>query len=284
MTNNFTKMINNYDYEDFKSDLSAGLSVGAIALPQNMAYALIIGINPIYGLYTSIVSMVMATFFGISNYMIVGPTNIMAVALASSLNQFETGNNLQLVFLLTFLVGVIQLILVSLKLGKLVNYISHPVIVGLTTGVALQILIGQLNDFLGMTVNNGYNIIDTLYEILSNLDQINYYSLFVGILTLSIIIILKNINPKLPSYLISIVIPLLTVYIFDISDSLELVKQFSASLPDFNPPPILNLSLIKNLLSSALSIAILGFIQVISIVKSLEEKTREEVDLSREFI
>ena len=284
MIKNFTKMMKNYNLKDFKYDLASGISVGAVALPQSMAYALIIGINPIYGLYTSIISMVLATFFGISSYLVVGPTNMMAIAIASSLGQYQTGNYLELVFLLTFLVGVIQLILGLLKLGNLVNYVSHPVIVGLTTGVALIIGVGQLNNFLGMAVSDGSNLIITLYRVISHLGNVNYYALMMGVLTIIIILVTDKINSRLPSYLIAVIISIFMVYIFNLSDHLEVVNEFTVSLPDFNMPFIGNFSIIKDLLSSALSIAILGFIQVVSIVKSLEDRTKEEVELNQEFI
>ena len=134
---NFINMMKDYKLQFLKKDFLAGLSVAAIALPQNMAYALIVGVNPIYGIYTSIVSMILATWFGVSSYMIVGPTNMMAMAIASSLNFVDAGNYLSVLFLLTLLVGIFQLVFGMLKLGNLVNYVSHPVIIGLSTGAAL---------------------------------------------------------------------------------------------------------------------------------------------------
>ncbi|HKL76303.1 MAG TPA: SulP family inorganic anion transporter, partial [Halanaerobiales bacterium] len=93
----FSNLINdfkNYELNKFKKDLIAGLTVGAVALPQNMAYALIIGINPVYGIYTSIVSMIVSSIFGISDYLVVGPTNVMAIAISSTLSQYNGENYL----------------------------------------------------------------------------------------------------------------------------------------------------------------------------------------------
>ena len=142
-----------------------------------MAYALIIGINPIYGLITSIISMVLGTVFGVSNYLIVGPTNIMAIAIASSLSTIQGGNYLSLVFVLTFLIGLCQLLLGIFKLGNLVNYISHPVIVGLTTGVVLIICLGQIDDFLGLNMDSSFNLFTGFFQIVKNYSPINTYSL-----------------------------------------------------------------------------------------------------------
>ncbi|MFW6266256.1 MAG: SulP family inorganic anion transporter [Halanaerobiales bacterium] len=283
MINNFLGMIQNYRTVDLRKDIIAGLSVGAVALPQNMAYALIIGINPVYGIYTSIVSMIIAAFTGVSSYLIVGPTNVMAIAISSTLSSYKGENYLTYIFLLTFMIGIIQLLLSFLKLGNLVNFISHPVIVGLTTGVALIIGVGQLSNFMGLEVNNGEIFFTTLYKVISNLHQLNFYSFFIGILTLSIIIGLNYYKPKLPSYLIAIAFSMFLVFIFGLEDNMEVVSRFSSSLPQFNWIK-LDFAAIRDLFSSALSLAILGFIQVVSIVKALEDRTGEEIELNEEFM
>src|SRR6056297_1862970 len=117
-------MMKDYKLKFLQADFKAGLSIATLSLPQNMAYALIAGVNPVYGLYTSIVSKIIATVVGVSNHMIVGPTNLMAMAIASNLNFIQQGNYLEAVLVLTFLVGVFQLLLGIFKLGNLVNYIS----------------------------------------------------------------------------------------------------------------------------------------------------------------
>lgn len=283
MFQNFIKMTKGYGLTDLRDDLLAGLSVATIALPQNMAYALIVGIDPVYGLYTSIVSMVVATFVGVSNYMVVGPANMIALAIASSLASIEGVNYLQGVLLLTLLVGLIQIILGVLKLGDLVKYVSHSVIVGLTTGVALMIGIGQLGSFLGIAVESSTNIFITVYRLVINFDQLNYYALAIGSLAMIIIIISKQIDSRLPSYLLAVVVSMLITYFFNLDQELKVINQFSSSLPSFSLVKF-DLTLIRQLFISALSIAILGFIQVVSIVKSLEKETGQEVDLNREFI
>ncbi|MCK8817923.1 SulP family inorganic anion transporter [Natroniella sulfidigena] len=283
MFTSFFKMIKNYNFKVFKDDLSAGLSVASVALPQSMAYALIAGVNPIYGLYTSIVAMITATFVGVSNYMIAGPTNMMSLAIASNLTSLEEVSYLEGVLLLTFLVGVIQVLLGMLRLGDLVTYVSHPVITGLTFGVALIIGIGQLDNLLGLEIEMGANIFSTFYNIIINLEQTNLYSFLIGALTIAIIAIIKKSNLGLPSYLVGVIISICIVYIFNLRESLAVVGNFTASLPEFRPIK-LNFNLVQQLFSSALSIAILGFIQVISIVKSLEKKSEQQVKLNQEFI
>src|SRR6056297_2409182 len=149
---NILKTLKQYDKKNLKLDLSSGLSVAALSIPQNMAYALVAGINPIFGLYTSIISQIISTFTSRSNYIIVGPTNLMAMAIASNLTNVQEGSYIEYVILLTFLVGIFQIIAGLLKLGRLVRYVSHPVIVGLTTGAALLIGVSQLENFTGINV------------------------------------------------------------------------------------------------------------------------------------
>ena len=282
MSDGSVQIIENYEIDNLKYDLSAGFSVAAIALPQNMAYALIAGVAPIYGLYTSIVSMIVAVFVGRSSYMVVGPTNVMALAIASSLNFLGQENYLVGLFLLTLMVGVFQFLLGSLKLGKLVNYVPHSVTMGLVTGIALIIGIGQLNKLLGTGIENGDNIFYTLSNIAVNLNNINYYSLFIGLLTIIIIIGIQRYNNKLPSYLIAIMISMGLVYFFNLGEKLTVVESFSAGLPSFKLYNI-NLKILQKLIFPAFSTAFLGFIQVLSIIDILEEKSGEELELSKEF-
>ncbi|MFW5985748.1 MAG: SulP family inorganic anion transporter, partial [Halanaerobiales bacterium] len=270
LIDNLLHTIKNYRKAYLKDDLLAGLTVTTIALPQNMAYALIAGVDPIYGLYTSIVSMIAATFFGVSSYMIVGPTNIIALAIASSLGFLEGPEYLQGMFLLTLLVGVFQILLGVLKLGDLVNYVSHPVIVGLTTGVAILIAVGQLGNLMGLQDVNGNNAIMTLYGLGSELGNVNYYSLAVGLLTIGLIYFIKRYRPTLPAYLISLIVVVIVVYIFNFNTRVEMVRGFTSSLPAFRVP-VINFTRVQNLMTSALSIALIGFIQVLSIVKSFEK-------------
>ncbi|MGM0420312.1 MAG: SulP family inorganic anion transporter [Bacillota bacterium] len=268
---------------DIKNDISAGLSVAAIALPQNMAYALIVGVDPVYGLYTSIVSMVVATFVGVSNYMIVGPTNMMAVAIASGLAGFSGDNYLEAVLLLTFLVGVFQVGLSLLKLGVLINFISRSVVVGLTTGVAIIILVGQLGNFFGISYSGGSNVFTNLYYFMQNLNEINVCAAFIGIVVVISFVFLHRFNPGLPNYLLVMAFAIGLVYLFNWKDQVDVVRSFPGGLPNFTPHGF-DFAFFTRHWSTALSVAILGFIQAFSVVKSLEIKSGQEVEINRVFL
>ncbi len=266
---------------EVRDDLLAGFSVAALALPQNMAYALIAGLDPIYGLYTSIVAMVVGAIIGPSRYLIVGPTNMMALAIASSLGGVEI-NYFQAVLLFTFMVGVFQLMLVVLRLGELVNYVSRSVINGLTSGVALLIIVGQLGSFTGVEHPSGFNIVMDLYYFAGSLEEINIYALLIGVLTLAIIISKRILPFSFPGYLVSMAAAVVITILLGWQEQVEVVEHFPGGLPAFtpvNPDP----GFMFNYFPAALSVAVLGFIHALGPLKSMETHTGEEVDFNRAF-
>ena len=283
MFQHLTKTFKNYKIKYIKDDLTAGLSVASISLPQAMAFSLIVGINPIFGVYTHIIATICASFLTISNYIIIGPTNLIAVAIASNLKLISPENYLQSVFMLTLMVGIIQLVFGFLRIGNLVNFISHGVVIGLTTGVAFIIAAGQIENILGVSPENDYNAITTVYSVLEKLNNANLYAVFLGVGTIILLIVLNNLKINIPSYLIAIIVGIFSVKFFDLKTQVEIIGDFSASFP--RPYMIdFNLSTMQKLLSSVFSIAILSFIQILSIIKVMEEKSDDSIDVNREFV
>ncbi|MCF8001339.1 MAG: SulP family inorganic anion transporter [Halanaerobiales bacterium] len=270
---------NNY----FKSDIYSGLSVATLCIPQNMAYALIAGLNPMYGLYASIISQIISTITGKSSYIIVGPTNLMAMAIASNLNYVQDDKYLEMVILLTFLVGVFQILAGVFKLGKLVKYVSHPVIVGLTAGAAILIGIGQIKNFLGVSIGRTYNVFIEIYQLFLKVGSINYLSLLLGIITIISILIVKKSKYDIPAYLLGIVFTTLIVILFNFENSINTVgrlnlSEFALNIPGLNSKSIINLS------SKALAVAIVGLIQTLAVVKSISNRAKEELNINKEFV
>jgi len=280
--NDLKKSLTTYNLSYLKHDIKSSFTLATVAVPQNMAYALIAGVNPIYGIYASIISMISASVLGISNFMILGPTNIIAIAIASNLAFLKNGNYLEAVLLLTFLVGILQIIFSLLKVGKLVNYISHSVIVGLTTGLAVLIGTGQITSMLGIHTGSGTTLLSKIKSIISNLSNINYYSLIVGLITIGLIILFTKVFRAVPSFLTSIILVSAGVYILDLDNLLNVVRVEQSGIPKFH---IFNFDfgLIKDMFTAAVSITILSFIQPVSIIKSLEDSRGQKVDFNREF-
>lgn len=281
--NNIIDTVKNYKSSYFQKDIFAGLSIAALSIPQNMAYALVVGINPVYGLYTSIISKIISTFTGRSNYIIVGPTNLMALAIASNLSYVQDDKYLSTVILLTFLVGIFQVIAGIFKLGKLVRYVSHPVIIGLTTGAAIIIGVGQLKNLIGINIDRTYNIFIELYILAVNFPSIDTFSLLLGIVTILTILIIEKSKYRMPSYLLGILVVTFIVMLLGFNDTIATVGSldlsgFSFNIPDLQPRRIINIS------SKALAVAIVGLIQALAVVKSMSIRADEDIDIDNEFI
>jgi SulP family sulfate permease len=265
----------------YSDDMVSGLTTATIALPQNMAYALILGINPIYGIYASIFSMLTASIFNLSSYVIVGPTNMMAVALYSSLNNFQGENYLQVIFLTTFLIGLFQFLLVSFNLSELIKYVSHPVVVALSHGAAVLILFSQIEDFTGVSVN-GSNVLTKGWQFILNFSQVNYTNLAVGVVTLILIYTIPLLKKKLPEYLLTVVIMTVLTTLTGVNNSIPLVGEIPKKIIDFNLITF-DWYLIGQLYTKAFSIALLGLIQTMAVLQALSLKTEETPDFNREF-
>jgi SulP family sulfate permease len=268
-------------FKKYKNDMISGLTTATIALPQNMAYALILGINPIYGIYASIFSMLTASIFNLSSYVIVGPTNMMAVALFSSLSNFQGENYLEIIFLTTFLIGLFQFLLVSFNLSELIKYVSHPVVVALSHGAAVLILFSQIENFTGVSVS-GSNVITKGWQFIKNFEQINYINLGVGLLTLILIYLIPRLKQELPEYLLTVTIMTIFTAASGLNSSISLVGEIPKRIIDFN---LINFDwhLVGQLYSKAFSIALLGLIQTMAVLQAISLKTYEEPDFDREF-
>ena len=257
-----------------------------VAIPQSMAYAIIANVNPVYGLYTAIVSAIFSSLFGSSDHLIGGPTNAISLLIASSMKNF-TGRNdfIEMLFLLTFMVGALQFIFGVMKLGKVINYVSHAVIVGFTAGAGVIIALGQLNQLLGISFGKGYmSLMTKLYFVFSNLSKTNLYSLGLGILTIAVILICKKINKNIPGALLSIILSIILVMIFSMDKyGVKLAGDIPRQLPPFNMINF-NMESIGQLFSGAFAIAVIGLVEAISIAKSIASTSHQKIDANQEFI
>jgi len=279
--------IRNYKKEYFIKDLIAALTGAVVAIPQCMAYALIAGINPVYGLYTAIVSSIFGSAFGSSKHLVTGPTNSSALLVASVMASYMgNGNAYQILFLLTFLVGSLKMLFGVLKFGKLINYVSHTVILGFTTGAGVLIALGQLNTLLSIPIKNAAQMPTTekLYYVLTHLSQTNYYALGLGLMTAAIIIICKKVNKNIPGALIGIIIPIIFIILFSLEkQGVKLTGDIPTSLPPFTMVQF-NFGTMSALFSGALSLAIIGCVEAISSAKAISSLSRQKIDANQEFI
>ena len=185
--------------ESVRADMLAGLTGAAIVLPQGVAFAAIAGMPPEYGLYTSMVPAIIAALFGSSHHLVSGPTTAASIIMFSSLSVMAVPGSAEYITLaitLAFMVGISQLAMGVVKLGSLVNFISHSVIVGFTAGAACLIASKQAQSFLGLDIPDQAHLIDTLEFLWMNLEKIHPLVMLVAIITLLTGVIAQRANDQ----------------------------------------------------------------------------------------
>jgi len=280
------KKIRQYFGLKFQADLYAGLTVGMIAIPQAMAYAAVVGINPIYGLFTAIIPTIIGSLFGSFPFLITGPTNPTALVTASVLLSFQSRPDyLEYVIALAVIAGIMKLIFGLLKLGVLSKYISNSVLVGFLSGVGILIISTQAGKLLGFKLPSQGNLFEVFSSFWESIININIYAAIVGGLSIAVMLIIRKVNRKWPAALITIAFATLFVYItgWANGESIDLVD-----LPDrlgmgFHLPQI-SFSELGPLLFSGIAVTLLGFMESISVTKSMSQITGSPINPSREMI
>ena len=240
----------------FSKDIIAGLTAAVAAIPDGMATASLAGVNPTYGLYNLMVGTPIAAIFTSSVYMAVINASAMALVANEALVNYTGEEQVEAIVTLTLLVGLFMLTLGLLKLGWLTRFISNSVMRGFLTGIAFVIIIGQLADFTGYTVQ-GANYPAKLLDLLRNVDQINPATLGIGVLTIVLILVLDRTPLKSFSMLIALIIGAALVKLMSL-DSVALVGEIPEGLPT---PMLPKLTLVPDLLLSAIAIGIIGLVQ-----------------------
>ncbi|WP_438976596.1 SulP family inorganic anion transporter [Polaribacter sp.] len=268
----------NYNKSLFKGDLVAGITVGIILIPQGIAYALIAGLPPIYGLYCALMPQVMYAIFGSSRQVAIGPVAMDSLIVATGVSTLALAGSesyIAIAILLALMVGVIQFILGIFSLGFIVNFLSKPVITGFTSAVALIIGVNQFRNLLGVDFIQSDQIQYLLMDIWLQISTFNFHTTAIGLVSVFIIIFFRKINKKIPNALIVVVLGILIMKYFgkNLSD-VAVVKDIPSGLPSFSFP-VFDLDQIKELLPIALTLVMVGYLETISIGKSLEAKQDE---------
>ncbi|NMY67755.1 SulP family inorganic anion transporter [Pseudomonas idahonensis] len=266
-------------------DLLVGLSGAILALPQSIAYALIAGLPPEYGLYAAIVPVLIACLWGSSWHLICGPTAAISIVLYASVSPLAvpaSEDYITLILLLTLLAGIFQWLLGLLRFGALVNFVSHSVVLGFTLGAAVVIALGQLPNLLGLELPNQATALNSLTSLLEHLDAVDQPSLLLGLGTLIVGLGLKLLAPRWPSLLLSLVLSALVVWLLPgVFGHVKLVSAFVGRLPPLSPLP-LDLDLVLRLLPSAVAVGMLGLVTSLSIARSLSARSEQLLDANQE--
>ena len=273
--------------DSIKADLLAGLTGAVIVLPQGVAFAMIAGLPPEYGLYTAMVTPIIAALFGSSRHLISGPTTAISIVVFSVIsNHAEPGSAefISLVLTLTFLAGVYQLAFGLARLGTLVNFVSHSVVVAFTAGAAILIMTSQLKHVLGVHIPKGESFFQTWIEIFNGLGDINYYILAVALSTLISALLCKRFFPRLPYMLLAMIFgSLVSLFLGPEAHGIHLVGEMPANLPPLSMPDF-SAETLQQLAPEAFAVALLGLIEAVSIARSVATKSHQHIDGNQEFI
>ncbi len=270
-----------------RSDLMAGLTGAVIALPQGVAFAMLAGLPPQYGLYTAIVPVIIAALFGSSHHLVSGPTTPISIIIFATLSPLALAGSEQyitLVLTLTLAVGIIQLLLGLARLGVVVNFISHSVIVGFTAGAAILIVTSQLKHIFGVALPPDQHFLNTWGHLIETLPEWNLYTISIASITLISALTIKLLLPRWPNLLIAMLIASISTLALGAEQhSIKLVGELPAILPPLSSPDF-SLETWQQISAGALAIAVLGLVEAVSIARSIANRSHQPYDANREFI
>ncbi len=278
------------DRRSARFDLTAGLTGALIVLPQGVAFATIAGLPPEYGLYAAMAPAVIAALFGSSWHLVSGPTTAISIAVFASISPLAEPGSAEyigLVLTLTFLTGLFQLIMGLARLGALVNFISHTVVIGFTAGAAVLIAASQVKHFLGLELERGLAFHEVIYQSARQIENLNIYVTTVATVTLVSGILLSRLLPKLHMILALVIGSLVALglerAVGEGAAGIDKVGALSASLPPISVPNF-SLDAIGQVIFPALVVTMLGLTEAVSIARSIAVKSEQRIDGNQEFI
>ena len=275
--------------KNLQADIVAGVTVALVLVPQSMAYAQLAGLPPYYGLYASFLPVAIASIFGSSRQLATGPVAVVSLLTAAALEPIASSDPSGYVayaIMLAFLVGLFQLCLGLLRLGVLVDFLSHPVVTGFTNAAAIIIATSQLSKLFGVSVVTQEHHYQTIMNVISEaLVNTHTPTLLMGILAIFIILFVKKLSNKYPAVLISVVITtVISWYInFESRFGGKVIGVVPDGLPSMQMPQI-DFSQLVNLGTVAIAISLIGFMEAISIAKAMATQTKQRLDADQELI
>ncbi len=277
--------------ETLRADFNAGLTGGLILVPQAVAFASIAGMPPEYGLYAAMVPVVIAALFGSSLQMVAGPTTAISIMVFASLSPMaEPGSEafVQLALTLSFLTGLIMLALGAMRLGTLMNFVSHSVVIGFTAGAAMLIASSQVKYFFGLDMPRGANFPQVMKYFGTHLDQVNPWVIAVAMLTLLTSLLTRTYLPRVPHMIAALLagscLAAVLNYFFGVERTgIGTLAAIPRGLPPLSTPD-LSADSIRLVLPVAIALAILSLTEAMSVARALALKTEQRIDTNQEFV
>jgi SulP family sulfate permease len=282
----------------FVADLLAGLTVATVAVPQAMAYAILAGLPPHYGLYTAVVMTAVGALFDSSRQLINGPTNAISIALLSALAAIPENQRESAVVLFALLVGLVQLGITVLRLGDLTRYISHAVIVGFTLGAGILLVLDQFKNLVGLPAHGAAtdHFLQRFWLTITSGDGWNLPTVLIGTGTIVVVASIRRLNQWLkrwglrfpfPQHLLAVIAMSVVVWALDLErQGVKVVGQMGeipASLPRFQLPAW-NWGQTRLLAGNAFGVAILGLLEAVAMAKAIAVQTGQKLDIHQQCL
>jgi SulP family sulfate permease len=274
--------------DTLRADILSGITVALVLVPQSMAYAQLAGLPVYYGLYASFLPPMVAALFGSSRQLATGPVAVVSLMTAAALGPLAVGNPegyLAYAVLLAFMVGAFQFFLGVFRLGVLVDFLSHPVVIGFTNAGALIIATSQLSKLFGVTVEKAAHHYETVWRVIEAAVQHTHMpTLWMGLLSIGMMYGLKKHLPKIPNVLVAVAVTSLLSWYTGFQDAGgAVVGEIPAGLPAF-ALPVFDWDVVTQLMATAVTIALIGFMEAIAIAKAMAARTRQRLDTNQELI
>jgi len=273
--------------DTLKADLIAGLTVALVAIPQSLAYAQLAGVPAYYGLYASLLPVIIGSLMGSSPVLSTGPvamTSLLTAASVMTLAAYGTDQFYTYVILMALLSGLIQIALGVGRMGVLINFLSYPVLRGFINAAAIIIGLSQLPSMLGLKLKNSTHFLSDIFHVIEHAFQMHTLSFIFGISSLTLLILMKKFTPKLPGVLIVVIVATTASYFLGFeAKGGTVVGIIPQGLPSFSVPEV-NWVASMHMLPAAFVIAIISFMEAMSSSKIIAIKTRTRWDENQELI
>ncbi len=283
----FLPWLRGYNRARFRRDLGAGITVAVVLIPQAMAYAMLAGLPPVYGLYAAVVAPIVAAMWGSLQQLSTGPIAILSLLVLTTLSPLAepgTARYIELALLLAFMVGILYLAIGFFRLGAVMSFISHSTVRGFTSAAALIICATQIPGLLGIKVHPHEYLFPMLHDIVKGLSSIHVPTLIIGLLTFVIIFVARKYRATFPGGLVALVLTTVPLVLFEWHErGIAIIGPTPAGLPHFQVPS-LDFSTMGVLLGSAIVVALVSFAETYSVGKAISSGTNQKVDVNQEFI
>jgi len=276
------------DKQTLRADIIAGVTVALVLVPQSMAYAQLAGLPPYVGLYASFLPPMVAALFGSSRQLATGPVAVVSLMTAAALQPLASSGAegfLAYAVVLAILVGLFQLALGLLRLGVLVDFLSHPVVLGFTNAGAIIIATSQIGKLFGVSAEKAEHHYETVWNVIEAAAQSTHWTTFaMGVLAFAVMVLMRKFTPKAPNVLVAVALTTILAWAMGFQEAGgKVVGSIPVGLPGMVIPTF-TWDIFSELIGVAIAIALIGFMEAISIAKAMAARTRQRLDADQELV